>query len=196
MAGPCVADSSCIRLTVVDDELVAELIVSPDDGNLLECRENGAYINATQPIMDHVTTAASSTFNVTAVSPGEQVVQTASFSVVNPSAANSAFFMVIADLGSADFVGIPAFGLASNLIYTRVLPNAFGLQHRFTATGPGRYEDAGCPQFFFGGLGPAGGGFDTSTVEVQRRVQRNIVTPGPTGTVGRIRWTSIIWPLG
>lgn len=193
MAGPCVADTNCIALSVNGlGELEATPILSPDAGNAIECRLNGLYVPSQGGVITTADTAASAPFSVTAVAPAENTVQSGSFTVTNPSATNSARYLIIADVGTVHFTTPPT-NIPSCLDYSRIVPNPFVLQHQYGISNQVgvAYEqvDSMAPIFFAGTLAPSAG----VTAQVQRRVQR-LGVGGIVGTVGRIRWTGLVMP--
>jgi hypothetical protein len=195
VAGPCVADTDCIALAVNGlGELEASLIISPDAGNDLECRANGAFASIPGAVIQTATAAAAGPFNVTAVSPSSNIVQTSTFTITNPSATRAARYLAIADLGSVDFFVVPAGNTASSLVRKATLPGALVQRHQYVF-GPTsvtfRGEDAACPEFFSGTLAAGG----SVQVQVQRAVQRIGAGVGTIqGRVGSINWIGLVVP--
>lgn len=190
MAGPCLEDSDCVALSLDGSgNLIADLIVSPDASNALECRPNGAFATASTSGYSTATTPASAPF---VASTTETAVQTGTFAVTNPSLVRPAKFLIVADCGSCDLFSVSGGSIVSVSNYTRVSPAAFALAHRLTyQNGFGtaiRNEEATAPEFFGGSLAAGA----SVTVEVQRRVLLSGV--GGQGTVGRIVWHGLVVP--
>jgi hypothetical protein len=196
MAGPCLADTNCIALNQNGNgEIEATPIISPDAGNTLQCRANGLFAAMPGATLYTATTAASAPFTVTAVAPNDNIVQTGTFTVTNPSATRNARYIVIADLGSVEFFAVPPTNIPVSLVRTATLPNALALRHRFKISqyvgATYMMEDAACPEFFSGSLGPGA----SVQVQVQRAVHRLVAGSGVVqGIVGQINWIGLVVP--
>jgi hypothetical protein len=125
MAGPCIADSDCIDLSVDGSgNLVAELIISGEDGNGAECLPDGLYAAVGEQSVGCVS-AAESTTGPHASPTGDVIVRSGSFTIINPSSIHSAVGLRIENWGTVQFTSASAGAFVTCTIEGRILPNPY-----------------------------------------------------------------------